>query len=696
MLKHILIFNLIIIPLYADLSNNNFIENSNVVQMYQLIKQNISNLNYLTHEEVIRFNNLKNAYKNYKKNKKKNKFDENLLKEYRTLKKINNSANLNKNINDIFIKSKFFPELMDSQCEWTENELKALNILTCNEKNNGIFKDIDLNYTKTGYFVNLINLINNSENVDIIQERLKTLQDIDIDELEQMYNSLKNIEDKFMMFFSDDEAYKRFKLGDNQFNAYIDLRNNIIKKTSHANKKFIFLFINPSFIIFSLIHILTQSIFTGNLTILKFFFGSVFDCNIYKEISKKTNILTGVMSLVICIFNYYLLFNIVNKFYSYFNPYNFYNKLAKSYKIIKTYISTIENIFNIFQNNENLMFLFQDKLKYTRNFFVDNVDYTKDQINLRKLLNQIPADWKYWKHWGKARAGKFCEVLYTFDKNKELFINIIFEIANLERYINIVKLLKNKYYENYICLPKFNDKLTKPSVLLNGVWNPFIKISDVVTNNVKLGVDTDEHVSTAILYGMNAGGKTTILDSIALSYVFGRSFGFSFAKDAEFSYFKRLFITKDISTDIKNGCSKFQAETICVDKLLEVINNFKENEFCLLLSDELFSGTNPETSNILSVNILRHLYKKSNIITLFSTHNIKPTELPKEYDLIKNYVMDIDIEGNNINYKYKFINFYDSSDELLKYSKKIATNLIKKMHKNKLIKNGNIILDYDI
>ena len=58
--------------------------------------------------------------------------------------------------------------------------------------------------------------------------------------------------------------------------------------------------------------------------------------------------------------------------------------------------------------------------------------------------------------------------------------------------------------------------------------------------------------------------------------------------------------------------------------------------------------------------------------------------------------MDIDIEGDNINYKYKFINFDNSSDELLKYSKKIATNLIKKMHKNKLIKNGNIILDYDI
>ena len=31
-----------------------------------------------------------------------------------------------------------------------------------------------------------------------------------------------------MNFFSDDEAYNRFKMGDNKFNVYIDLRDKIL------------------------------------------------------------------------------------------------------------------------------------------------------------------------------------------------------------------------------------------------------------------------------------------------------------------------------------------------------------------------------------------------------------------------------------------------------------------------------------
>ena len=558
----ILILNLFIFSIYADISNNvdgitnntsNYEINKNIEEMYNFIKSSNNCENILSPEANSEYKKLKPKYKEYKKSNKKVKLDEESIRKVENYKKIIASATFNKNINDIFVKSKFFPELMDSTCEWTVDELKALNILKYNEKDKGILNQIDLNFTETGYFANAIKLINNQETVDVIQERLNILQDVDIDELEQMYKVLKDKENKFMNFFSDDEAYNRFKMGDNKFNVYIDLRDKIIKKTSHANRKFVSLFLNPHMIFFLTIHILTQSLLTGNLTILKFFFGAIFDC---KELLKKTNILVNVLSIIICIFNYYLLFNIIYKFYQYFNPYRFYYKLAKAYKTIKTYISAIEKIFNIFQNNENLMYLFQDKLQYTRNFFIDNVDYSKEQIELRRILTEIPADWKYWKYWGKARAGKLCKLLYLFDRNKEIFINIIFEIANIESYIKVVKMFNNKYYNDFICKPKFSDTYSNPIVILNKAWNPFINKDEAVTNDITLGINTKDNVSTAILYGMNAGGKTTTLDSIGLSYIFGRSFGFSFAKEAEFSYLKRLYITKDIGSDIKNRCSK--------------------------------------------------------------------------------------------------------------------------------------------
>ena len=701
----ILILNLFIFSIYADISNNangitnntsNYEINKNIEEMYNFIKSSNNCENILSPEANSEYKKLKPKYKEYKKSNKKVKLDEESIRKVENYKKIIASATFNKNINDIFVKSKFFPELMDSTCEWTVDELKALNILKYNEKDKGILNQIDLNFTETGYFANAIKLINNQETVDVIQERLNILQDVDIDELEQMYKVLKDKENKFMNFFSDDEAYNRFKMGDNKFNVYIDLRDKIIKKTSHANRKFVSLFLNPHMIFFLTIHILTQSLLTGNLTILKFFFGAIFDCNIYKELLKKTNILVNVLSIIICIFNYYLLFNIIYKFYQYFNPYRFYYKLAKAYKTIKTYISAIEKIFNIFQNNENLMYLFQDKLQYTRNFFIDNVDYSKEQIELRRILTEIPADWKYWKYWGKARAGKLCKLLYLFDRNKEIFINIIFEIANIESYIKVVKMFNNKYYNDFICKPKFGDTYSNPIVILNKAWNPFINKDEAVTNDITLGINTKDNVSTAILYGMNAGGKTTTLDSIGLSYIFGRSFGFSFAKEAEFSYLKRLYITKDIGSDIKNRCSKFMSETISIDKLLNLINNLKEKEFCLFLSDELFSGTNPETANELSVNVIKNICKNKNVLTVFSTHNIKPTELYKENELIKNYIMDIDLEDDNINYKYKFIKYDQDTDELLNISRKIATNLVKKMHKSRIIKNGDIIIDENV
>ena len=104
----------------------------------------------------------------------------------------------------------------------------------------------------------------------------------------------------------------------------------------------------------------------------------------------------------------------------------------------------------------------------------------------------------------------------------------------------------------------------------------------------------------------------------------------------------------------------------------------------LILCDEVFAGTNPEAAGLLSTNVIRKIMNSDNVVSLIATHNIKPTELEKNSNLIRNLYMEVDTSNNDVKHKYKI------KQGLEKQS--IAESIVRKFQKNKIIKNGNDIL----
>lgn len=683
---------------------------------YNYLKKSILNQVELSIEDYRRIDELKEYIFNIEEQNKKLKKKDiiNIDKEKAELKNLLKKQKVREIkeiiLNEILENSDFIERLQESKCPFTINELSSLRIF--DGKNNGeSLLDIVFNIkTAVGKILNCFKVISPDSNIENNFEIIDVLSKTSVKYLDNLYNDLNKLENGFLSVFSNKKAYKRFKMGDDKFNAYIDFSNDYIKYTNHLNKKFLKLFLNPyliSIFVVWFLHIgYSPRTFAG---VLLMPFGLSYSPeleNIYSILKNSVGNpenLTNLFPLVLTVIYYFIVYKNVKNGYNYFNPGKFYSILAKRFYKIKGYITKMEEIFDVFQTNEELYLLFKDKLKNCRNLFVDRNGFNKEQNELLDLLKVIPQKWSYWKVWGKGRARKLCRFLYLFDKHKHILYDAILEIAEIESYLNVVKLLKDEKYKDKICIPTISNNNT-PVVIADDAWNPFINVEKAITNNIRLGRDVNDDIikytdkdgntitktlkngySTGILYGMNAGGKTTTLETISLLYLMAKCYGICFAKNAEITNFKRLYTMIDITTDLSKGYSRYMSEVIAVDKLLDEIHNINSiDDSILLICDELFAGTNPEAAGKLSVNVLNNIVKNKYVVSIFSTHNKKPTELEKNNNLFRNLHMSVDTTGNDITYNYKIEQGFNEGN--------LAESLIKHMSKKGLINNSHQIL----
>ena len=564
--------------------------------------------------------------------------------------------------------------------------------------------------TSIGKILNYFKVISPDSNIENNFEIIDVLSKISVKYLDSLYNDLNKLENGFFYLFSNKKAYKRYKIGDDKFNAYIDFSKDYIKYTDCRNKRFLKIFLNSYVIITAIVWTLHLGYSPRTwLGVMLFPFGLSYDSNdssifdIIKGLKNGNNTYSDFFPLLLTTIYYFTSYKAIKNGYEYFNPGKFYSILAKKFYKIKGYLNKMEEIFEVFQTNEELYLLFKDKLKHCRNLFIDRIGFTKEQNELLDLLKIIPQKWSYWKVWGKGRARKLCRFLYLFDKHKQMFYDAILEIAEIESYVSVVKKLKDEKYKDKICVPIISNRNT-PVVIADDAWNPFINVDKAVTNNIRLGRDVDDDVikykdnngniitktikngySVGILYGMNAGGKTTTLETISLLYLMAKCYGICFAKSVEITNFKRLYTMIDITTDLSKGYSRYMSEVVAVDKLLTELHNINSiDDSVLVVSDELYAGTNPGAGGKLLVNLLRVIVKNPFVVTIFSTHNKNPTDLEKEDPLFRTLHMSIDTSANDILYKYKIEQGFNEGN--------LAEALIKHMYKKGIINNANQIL----
>ena len=199
---------------------------------------------------------------------------------------------------------------------------------------------------------------------------------------------------------------------------------------------------------------------------------------------------------------------------------------------------------------------------------------------------------------------------------------------------------KAKYSISYAGTSPILNKEKK--ILLFDARNPLIAEDKVVPINIELGIS----FQTLVITGPNTGGKTVALKTVGLILLMAYSGLYIPAK--ENSYIPVLdMIFADIGDDqsIQESLSTFSSH---ITNIKEIIKQATEN--CLVLLDELGSGTDPIEGSSLAISILEYLHNMS-CITIATSHYSEIKKYALVTDGFENASSEFDIENLKPTYR---------------------------------------------
>lgn len=150
-----------------------------------------------------------------------------------------------------------------------------------------------------------------------------------------------------------------------------------------------------------------------------------------------------------------------------------------------------------------------------------------------------------------------------------------------------------------------------------------------VPNDVAVGVPGSRG---ALVYGMNAAGKSCLMKAVALAAVMAQAGMFVPCADAEVAPFRKFFTRIQSKDDLARGQSTFMVE------MSELRNILKRcDDTSLVIGDEICSGTESVSAlSIVGTSVRRLLDKR--VAFLFATHL---HELPRALSYIRTDVADL-------------------------------------------------------
>ena len=197
---------------------------------------------------------------------------------------------------------------------------------------------------------------------------------------------------------------------------------------------------------------------------------------------------------------------------------------------------------------------------------------------------------------------------------------------------------------------------------------------EAVKNDIELGGNSKNSKRFAVLSGINYGGKTTLMNALTYAIIMSHLFGVAPAKKFKTSRFAKIHVMNSGDTDIAHGDSKFSKEIKLCSILLNKIHSAKEGDNIWINSDEMFSGTDPESAGELCKIVMKDIENSSeHVMGTYATHYSPPTELANEKNsCFQNYHMECNVDDNDdITWKRKLV--------LGKPKKSIAKYLLKNL-----------------
>jgi DNA mismatch repair protein MutS len=153
----------------------------------------------------------------------------------------------------------------------------------------------------------------------------------------------------------------------------------------------------------------------------------------------------------------------------------------------------------------------------------------------------------------------------------------------------------------------------------------------------------DDDSSMLLITGPNMGGKSTYMRQTALIVILAYMGSYVPARRALLGPIDQVFTRIGASDDLSSGRSTFMVE---MTEAANILNNASANS--LVLMDEIGRGTSTFDGLALAWACADHLAQNSNALTLFATHYFELTQLPEQYQNIKNVHLDAVEHGDDI------------------------------------------------
>lgn len=277
-------------------------------------------------------------------------------------------------------------------------------------------------------------------------------------------------------------------------------------------------------------------------------------------------------------------------------------------------------------------------------------------------LNQINLDETYIRKQTLSNAERFIteelkdiedKILNAQDKIKtleyDLFVQIRDEVyKNIEKLQKISKIIANidvfvslatvAYVNNYV-KPILNNE--NKIEIING-RHPVVEDMVGEENFIKNDTILEKHAINLIT-GPNMAGKSTYMRQTAIICLMAHIGSFVPCEYANISILDRIFTRVGASDDLSKGQSTFMVEMSEVSNILE-----NATEKSLVILDEIGRGTSTYDGISLAWSIVEYIQKNIKAKTLFATHYHELTLLEEKFNNIKNYLVQVKEENDNV------------------------------------------------